>query len=391
MSIRLLAAFALANLFSSCPLSSQIIEFSDGTVGHAKFHQKITTGPSQNVVANATSVDSTGLPFTRSPFVSLGSKILPIYLVGSDPSLGAATTIIPTVIVPIRFIFPNTGNPVLDGTDRALEVQNSPIFQNSSYAAGDVDLGFTQYGDAIQRAEFWNYPGFSQTGYHVLLDQPTIAPTVTFTVPATGCGADGAASCGTAALNRAGVLIGRLDVDYFNSLLTPLIQTYPASILPIFQTDNVFLYEGIPSNCCVLGFHGSEGPPVATARTYIYHAYTESGTFTGGSTFLDIVPLSHEVAEWLNDPFVGTFSELNWVAPYVLPGQNGACQPNFETGDVLEALPNANFAQTIGDITYHLQDEAFLPYFLHGASFSVNGWFTFLNTFPTSSTLCGPG
>jgi len=390
----LLALLAGLSFLGSFPAFSQTIEFSDGTVGYAKLHKRLAAGPAQAILPDAaTAAASTGLVFTRKPFLSLESTMIPIYVVGSDPGAGAGTTVIPTVIVPLKFVFPDAGNPVLDGTSRVAEVQNSPLFQNTSYTADGVDLGFTQYGDAIQRAEFWNYPGFSQTDYHVLLGLPTIAPTVMITVPSTGCGADGTASCGTAVLNSRGVLVGRLDIDYFGSLLTPLVQTYSANILPIFQTDNVFLYEGTPDQCCVLGYHDSEGPPVATARTWIYHAYTESGTFRGDG-FVDVVPLSHEVSEWLNDPFVGAFSVVNWVAPYVLPGQGGACQPNFETGDVLEALlPDSSFTKTIGDITYHLQDEAFLPYFLHGTPFSVNGWYTLLNNsnFQTPSTLCGPG
>ncbi len=80
---------------------------------------------------------------------------------GTDPSLGANTTTIPTVLVPLKFIFPNSGNPILDGTNVVAATQNSPIFLTADYMAGSVDLGITQYGDALQRAEFWNLPGFS--------------------------------------------------------------------------------------------------------------------------------------------------------------------------------------------------------------------------------------
>jgi hypothetical protein len=75
---------------------------------------------------------------------------------------------------------------------------------------------------------------------------------------------------------------------------------------------------------------------------------------------MDVVPLSHEVAEWLNDPFVGTFSGLNFIPPAVLPGQGGACIINFETGDPIEALSPSTFSKTINGTTYHLQDEVFL-------------------------------
>lgn len=63
-------------------------------------------------------------------------------------------------------------------------------------------------------------------------------------------------------------------------------------------------------NCSVLGFHASQRAPIATAQTWIYAAYTDPGTFRGDA-ILDVQALSHEVAEWLNDPFVGGFSGRN--------------------------------------------------------------------------------
>jgi hypothetical protein len=302
-------------------------------------------------------------------------------IVGTDPGLGAATTTIPTVIVPLKFIF-MTGGATLDGTNRVATTANSPMFRTADYTTGGTDLGVTQYGDALQRGEFWNYPGFSPD-YHVLLGDPTIAPTVEVMVPA-GQGLSQVLSTGT--------VIGRLNLTFFDALLAFLRTSYGADQLPIFLTDNVFLYEFVPTNCCILGFHNSESGPIATARTWVYAAYVEPGTF-GGTFFLDTVALSHEVAEWLNDPFVGALvvGAINLIAPAVLPGQGGACIINFETGDPLEAPP-VQFTQTIDETTYHLQDEVFLPWFLHtDPSFSVNGFYTLLGTFPTFSTLCAGG
>jgi hypothetical protein len=92
---------------------------------------------------------------------------------------------------------------------------------------------------------------------------------------------------------------------------------------------------------------------------------------------VDVVPLSHEVAEWLNDPFVGAFQGINWIPPAVLP--QGGCIANFETGDPLESAP-FTFAKVTNSTTYHLQDEVFLPWYLQSTpSFSVNGWNTFQN------------
>jgi hypothetical protein len=313
---------------------------------------------------------STGLDFYTASYAAFGSFPLTFNIVGADPSLGASTTAIPTVLVPLKFVF---SNATLDGTNVVALTENSPIFQSADYTAGSVDLGTTQYGDALQRGEFWNLPGFSHD-YHVLLGTPTVAPTVTFTVPA---------AQGNAYQLSSGGFMGVVDTTYFSQLLTTLLPSYTAHQLPIFLTDNVYLgTNGLLQNCCILGFHASQAAPIATAKTWIYAAYAEPGTFTGseaGLSFVDVVPLSHEVAEWLNDPFVGAFPGVNWIPPAVLPNQGGSCIPNFETGDPLESPP-FTFPKVTNSTIYHLQDEVFLPWYLQsGSSFSVNGWNTFQN------------
>jgi hypothetical protein len=333
-----------------------------------KYDLPIAPGPAQEQLSAAV---STGLAFYTASYpavFSSGSFPLPFSIVGTDPALGAATTTIPTVIVPMKFIFSGAVSATLDGTNVAVITQNSPIFLTADYMAGSVDLGVTQYGDALQRAEFWNLPGFSPN-YHVLLGMPTIAPTVTVSVPAAN---------GNAYSLNGGGFMGVLDPTYFDQILSGLLPSYTANQLPIFLTDNVFLgTNGLLANCCILGFHSSQSSPIATAKTWIYAAYTEPATFNVG--IVDVDSLSHEVAEWLNDPFVGAFPGVNWIPPAVLPGQGGACIPNFETGDPLESVPYT-FSKVTNLTTYHLQDEVLLPWYLHGSpSFSVNGWYTFQN------------
>jgi hypothetical protein len=354
--------------------SAQPVNLVDG-LGVAKFGRAVGLGPSQG---EAPASASAGLQFFTQAFTSFDTTI-PMNIVGTDPGLGGATTAVPTVIVPLRFVFTAGTMATLDGTVRATTTANSPMFRNANYTTGGTDLGTTQYGDAMQRGEFWNYPGFSPD-YHVLLGDPTIAPTVTVTVPA---------AFGRSDTLVTGTVLGRMDLDFFDSVLNGLRGAYGVDTLPIFLTDNVYLYQGVLSNCCILGFHNSEAGPIATAHTWIFAAYSEPGTFVG-DVFVDVVPLSHEVAEWLNDPFVGDFVGLNFIPPAILPGQGGACIINFETGDPLEAPPVV-FTKMINGTTYHLQDEVFLPWYTHAPSFSVNGFFTLLGTFPTFSTLCGPG
>jgi hypothetical protein len=366
---RIVAAFTM--LWCGPAFTQVTVNLADGPVAvSAKFDLPVAIGPAQ--AAPALSVAAApGLAFYTANYPALGGVLLPFNIVGTDPSLGANTTTIPTVLVPLKVVFPGPGSPTLDGSNIIAATQNSPIFLAANYTAGSVDVGTTQFGDALQRAQFWNLPGFSP-GYHVLLGTPSAAATVTITVPA-GLG-------NTFPLSNGG-LMGVVDTAFFEQALIALLSTYSANQLPIFMTDNVYLApNGVLQNCCTFGFHASQSPPIATAKTWIYAAFSQPGTFAGDD-IPDVYPLSHEVAEWLNDPFVGggTVGTINLIPPAVLPGQAGACIMNFETGDPLEALP-AIFTKTTNSTVYHLQDEVTLPWYLHTTpSFSANGWYTFQN------------
>lgn len=366
---------------ASAPAKNALLDLETGTVAVAtSFGTPIGQGPEQDPG------QADGLAVFTTNYTSLGGKPLPFNIVGTNPANGAATTTIPTVIVPIQVVYQLPHGPIaLDGTNVVPAVQNSPIFLTSDYTVGGTDLGVTQFGDALQRGEFHNLPGFSPD-YHVLLGTPVIAPTLTVTVTSP--------SEGNLFRLRSGSLIGIVAEGFFNKQLVAQLPQFPANTLPIFLTDNVFesATGTIDNTCCVLGFHNSQRPPASTAKTWIYAAHTEPGTFRN-NVILDVQPLSHEVSEWLNDPFVGALAPgfVNLIPPAVLPGTGGACIINFETGDPLEAPP-AVFTQVTNGTTYHLQDEVFLPWYLHSSpSFSVNGQFTLQNTFTSSSSLCGPG
>jgi len=144
-----------------------------------------------------------------------------------------------------------------------------------------------------------------------------------------------------------GFPFGRVDDSFWEPMIVSLLGTIGATAdqIPIFVAKDIGLYSGTASNCCVLGYHNSTSAAPVAAQTWVYASWVSSGIFTG---FEDIVGLSHEVSEWINDPFVGapTIGQVpgvNWVAPFILPGQGGACGVNFETGDSVEALSNGTF------------------------------------------------
>ena len=88
----------------------------------------------------------------------------------------------------------------------------------------------------------------------------------------------------------------------------------------------------------------------------------------------DIHALSHEIAEWADDPFVN-----NTVEPWLTPtAPQYGCTDVLETGDPVVAIgfamgtntfqqgPNPNGTQS-ADGYYHPEDEVFLPWFMRTA------------------------
>lgn len=347
----------------------------------AKYDRPLGMGPVQNV--GLPTAQTAGLSFYTANYTALGGRQLPFNIVGANPTLGASTTTVTTMVVPLRILFASAGGLGLDATAAADSLPASPIFAAADYSTGGTDLGVTQYGDALLRAQYWNLPGFSRD-YHVLLGGPGITSTLTITIPFGG---------GSLYRLSNGNLIGVVQEPLFDGIINSLLQNFTPGVLPIFLTDNVFLSSTgkIDPTCCVLGYHASQGPPIATAQTWIFAGYVESGTFNGDE-ILDVQGLSHEIGEWLNDPFVGALvvGGINLIPPAILPGQ-GECIINYESADPLEA-PAVGFTQVTGGRTWHLTDQVFLPWYLHTSpSFSVNGFYSYLNTFPTFSTFCGPG
>lgn len=300
------------------------------------------------------------LPTWTSSFTYNGTTY-PYMMIGTDPSAGSATTSIPVTIVPLKIIFSN--GTVFNGSKQVTRTMNSPIFQSASFSSGT-----TQYGDAMQRAEFWQNISTTSPDYHVLLDTPTIAPTTTIKVPA----ADGYTETASN-----GKVIGIITQSWFLNKLESKLgsDNITPAMLPIFLSYNVFLYA---SACCNIGEHVVM---YSNIQTFIWATYNDPGTAPDNLTKVqDINTLSHEVAEWINDPFL-----IN-VVPNWIVSQLYGCSDLLEVGD---PVTGTAFAVKIGKTTYHPQDIAFLPWFARQSpSTSINGQYTYLNTFTTYSPSC---
>jgi len=241
-------------------------------------------------------------------------------------------------------------------------VLSSPIFQNSRYDSSDRP---TQFTDAVQRAEFSS----ADDGWHTILRPSTKTGRTMVLIRGTyryALNADG--TCCKFILVDIGAFVNALFPPGLGDTSTVIGQAETAgdvrtTDLSTFLFPNTFLYlNGNPSNCCVIGFHTYDLEPGDAQngwreRRYVmnYSSWVSPGIFRD-PTFTDVAPLSHELAETFNDPFVNNSTPW-WLSP------NGNCQNNLETGDVIEGLPNANHPITLDGVTYHPQNEALLQWF----------------------------
>jgi len=300
------------------------------------------------------------IPFFDGSF-AVGGQTFPFRIVGTDPATAPATTVVRTVVVPLRFVFAN--GKVFDPRSTIGALRASPLFRPSSFLTGD-----TQYGDAIQRAEFWQQ--VQGTSYHVLLHRPTITRTLVVHVPA---------AQGLTATSHYGGAVGVVSQAFLSQLVPTVVNRLrlsPSKLL-VLWSYNVDVQVQLNQGGVILGEH-SAGTNSTHSRvwTWAWASWHTADTILPGSE--DVAVLSHEIAEWLNDPFT-TNVVPPWEAPPSYP-----CSTGLEVGDPLVGV---TFAQG----SYHLQDEAFLAWFEHASpSPGYGGRYSYLGTLTAPSAGCTP-
>lgn len=323
-------------------------------------------------------------------------------MVGANPNTcsGAACSV--TIQTDITPIIVNVGGMTFSGSDVLAATLASPQFAGNDYgstpaatAAGSFpnapaeikgpggvlsqgDAGnLLQLEDATMRAQF-NKTGASN--YHLIL-HPNVLPAVTITVPQNQA---------TLLQSGRGVIFASVSISWWSSQIQNLESTAYPTHLPIYLTNNIMLHIGTnPLNCCVIGYHGTRAAGNgagntnssgnAAVQTFAWASYVQPGLFSranGGTDWAlqDIHALSHEIAEWGDDPFVN-----NKVEPWVTPtAPQYGCTTVLETGDPVVAIgfakgtnpyfqnPNPNGTVSY-DGYYHPEDEVFLPWFMRQA------------------------
>jgi hypothetical protein len=330
------------------------------------------------------------LPTTRTVAHWFGTALNPnngvtygFNMVGADPSLEQSTTITAD-IVPLNVV---VAGQTFSGSDVVQPTLDSPVFTNNNYTStprvtkstdGLTNDGFTTGGalssgntsnqleDATMRSQF-NKQG---TGYHVLL-RPVVHDPITIVVPS---------AHGTLFQTDRGVLTADVSTSWWSTRIQNLngsLGYNDPTHLPVYLTNNVDLYFGNdPSNCCVIGFHGAHamaGSGNQPVQTFAWASYLTPGFSNPVRAWAvqDINPLSHEIAEWADDPFIN-----NTVEPWLTPtAPQYGCSPYLETGDpvvgigfakgtnTFEQGPTPNGTQ-VADGYYHPEDEVFMPWFM---------------------------
>jgi hypothetical protein len=341
-----------------------------------------------NVESNRDGNEYTGVMVGTSPFnggsgqTSVVTQVVPIVI---------RTHTIGTVVSATGIITTAPGNTTFDPTraDRAcLGSRNnnplrlfsqSPLMQAADFNYGGTDVGITQATDAFQRANFWKV--IDRANYHVTLGPITSFQPIVIDIPA----ASGLALA-TTALGPPSFCapMGIIDINLFDLLLNNNVLPALAArgvnhgTFPIFFLHNLVMSIGDPTNlgnCCVLGYHGTGN--AHPTQTYSPLDFDSTGLF--GISGLDTAVASHEIGEWMNDPFGN-----NPTPPWGHTGQVGACQNNLEVGDPLTGTEAPRIVMPNG-FTYHLQELAFFSWFYNSRSVGVSGWFSDNGTFLTDA------
>jgi hypothetical protein len=351
-------------------------------------------GALQGAASSTVQSGTFGLPFSRTNVISVPTftasfisrgKTWQLNMMGTAPWNGSSTTV-PAKIVAVSLRLQNANLVTFTNVSVAPFITptlNSPNFQAANYSTGTG----IQFGDAVQRAEFFHK---MKAGWHTYLHPAAVIHSITITVPRfTTVNVNGfktqVQTYFTEKANDGRTAVFLLD-QFFNQQIFNIVANeinagrFSTSALNIALFPNTFLFslnaEGGVGNCCTLGFHTfftDSGIPKESRWIFAFASWISPGVFTG---FQDVTALSHEISESLNDPFVD-----NQVPAWQFPNEPGTCQDNLETGDPVEVLSNPSFPVRVSGVTYHPQTEALLQWFEQkSTSTAINNAFSYPNT-----------
>jgi hypothetical protein len=363
---------ALALLAASCALPGIASAAAEGQSGPGPQIAKpmFTALPQHgNLQANQNSKKPVGqLPQWNGSYTDLTGKTITFTQIGGNPANTDTTTTITVLLIPVKFKI-TQGGQVYTFDPAKVKLQNnnnrsvvkamidSPLFNskiNFAPQAGTctpscVDLGKTQYEDAFQRGTWWGANVGQNTSYHVVYTTK-VEPEQTITLSCSKCVVSNPFGSG---------IVGEFQINSMDHDIQQFMSNIPdinAGVLPLFISYDIYLLSG--NSCCIGGYHSAiSGQP--NGQTYSYATYVD----TVGAFSQDVSAFSHELGEWMDDPFVEN---------------NVNCTDNsiMEVGDPLETGPNyGGYPYTDHNFTYNLQSLVYMGYFGAPTSDSANNWY----------------
>jgi hypothetical protein len=318
---------------------------------------------------------------TFSYSVAARGKTFTGKIVGASPFTKQTTpaTTVTNGIVPTKVNFTSSGK-VFDptatlpscasGSSALARVLQSPVYRNFNYGDG---VG-RQYTEAYDKFGFWKFtkPGAINATHKTRLATKVAA---TLTINANGF-PTATESCGS---------LGFIEISALDNFLTGTVipqlrasGTIGNNNFPLFLMSNVVEFQNTTSNCCILGYHSFVNFANGQKQTYGVADYETTKAFTN---IHDVSVLSHEVAEWLDDPYVN-----NATPPWGHTGQVTGCQSNLENGD---PLSGHLFPVTLNGFKYHPQELAFFSWFFNQVpSIARGGVYSNKGTFTSPAALC---
>ena len=308
------------------------------------------------------------LPQWNGSYTDLLGNNITFTQIGGNPSNTNTTSTITVLIIPVKFVFTQGGKTyTFDPAKQKLSnnhnrnvikaTLDSPLFNskvdfNPQYGSCNgscVNLGKTQYEDAFQRGTWWGNDVQSNTNYHVLFSTKVEKEQTINVSCNSGCVENNPFGTG---------MVGLYDINSFDSQLQTFMKNNSdvnPGVLPLFISYDIYLTEG---GCCIGGYHSANGGQ-PSGQTYSYATYVDSvGAFSQ-----DVSALSHELGEWMDDPFTDNYVHCN---------DNGI----MEVGDPLEGLANyGGFPYKDKKFTYNLQSLVYMGYFGAPTSDSANQWY----------------
>ena len=336
-----------------------------------------------------------GLPFNRANIISAPSfaasfisrgQTWQLNMMGTAPWNGASTTI-PAHIVAVSLRLQNANLVTFTNVSVAPFITptlNSPNFQAANYSTG----AGIQFGDAVQRAEFFHKMK-ARLAYE----------------PASGYRCPQRYHHRAALYHRQREWLQDASADLF-------LRKRPATGIRQFFFWTSFLISKFSTSWRMKSKQDDSAPTRSTSlfsptpssslsmqkavwetaapwdstrslltresqRNHAGYLLLPAGFLPASSAgFQDVTALSHEISESLNDPFVD-----NQVPAWQYPNEPGTCQDNLETGDPVEVLSNPSFPVHVSGMTYHPQTEALLQWFEQkSTSTAINSAFSYPNT-----------